>query len=96
MGADSKRDRGRVVRAGESYVGAQGLTYTPGVSAETVASDALWLGSVPVPPGGRTKAHIHEHRTFCVSPAPCSIQLTECVFVLQQRTCSSLRQTTPP
>ena len=52
---------GRVVRAGEGYVGKQGLTYTPGVSAETVGAKALWLGSVPVPPGGRTKAHVHEH-----------------------------------
>ena len=55
------KDRGRVVRAQESYVGKQGLTYTPGVSAETVGATALWLGTVPVPPGGRTKAHLHEH-----------------------------------
>jgi uncharacterized RmlC-like cupin family protein len=54
-------DRGRVVPAGGSYVGKQGLTYTPGVSAETVGSKSLWVGSVPVPPGARTKAHIHEH-----------------------------------
>ena len=54
------KDRGRVVAAGDSYAGKQGLTYTPGVSAETVGSNALWLGSVPVPPGARTKAHIHE------------------------------------
>ena len=52
---------GRVVPAGQSYVGKQGLTYSPGVSAETVGSEGLWLGSVPVPPGARTKAHIHEH-----------------------------------
>ncbi|GAC1396137.1 MAG: cupin domain-containing protein [Chloroflexota bacterium] len=53
---------GRVVRAGESYVGKQGPTYTPGVSAETVGARALWLGSVTLPPGGgRTKAHIHDH-----------------------------------
>ncbi len=52
---------GCVVRAGASYAGKQGLTYTPGVSAETVGSKALWVGSVPVPPGGRTKAHVHEH-----------------------------------
>jgi uncharacterized RmlC-like cupin family protein len=42
-------------------VGKQGLTYTPGISAETVGAMALWLGSVPVPAGGRTKAHTHEH-----------------------------------
>ena len=52
--------RGSVVRGGASYTGKQGLTYTPGVSAETVSSTTLWFGSVPVPPGARTKAHVHE------------------------------------
>jgi uncharacterized RmlC-like cupin family protein len=53
---------GGVVRGGESYEGKQGLDYTPGVSAETVGSQALWLGTVPLPPrGGRTKAHLHEN-----------------------------------
>ena len=52
---------GGVVHAGELYRGKQGLDYAPGVSAETVGSHALWLGSVTLPPGGgRTKAHIHE------------------------------------
>ena len=47
---------------GEIYQGKQGLDYTPGVSAETVGSQALWLGTVPLPPGGgRTKAHLHEN-----------------------------------
>src|SRR4028118_2033275 len=53
---------GSVVRAGESYHGKQGLDYTPGVSAESVGSQAIWLGSVTLPPkGGRTKAHLHEY-----------------------------------
>jgi uncharacterized RmlC-like cupin family protein len=52
---------GGVVRGGELYRGKQGLDYTPGVSAQTVGSRALWLGSVTLPPaGGRTKAHIHK------------------------------------
>ena len=51
---------GCVMRAGEQYRGKQGLDYTPGVSAETVGARALWLGSVTLPPGGRTRAHIHE------------------------------------
>jgi uncharacterized RmlC-like cupin family protein len=52
---------GGVVRGGELYRGKQGLDYRPGVSAQTVGSRALWLGSVTLPPaGGRTKAHIHE------------------------------------
>ena len=60
---------GGVVRGGELYRGKQGLDYTPGVSAETVGSQALWLGSVTLPPaGGRTKAHIHEQHesAFCM------------------------------
>jgi uncharacterized RmlC-like cupin family protein len=36
---------GRVVPAGESYRGQQGPNYTPGISAETVGSERLWLGS---------------------------------------------------
>ena len=62
--AESERlkDLGGVVRAGEIYQGKQGPNYTPGVSTETVGSQALWLGSVTLPPrGGRTKAHIHEN-----------------------------------
>jgi len=56
------KDFGGVVRAGELYRGKQGPTYTPGVSAQTVGSRALWLGSVTLPPrGGRTKAHFHEN-----------------------------------
>ena len=60
---------GGVVRGGELYRGKQGLDYTPGVSAETVGSRALWLGTVTLPPaGGRTKAHIHEQHesAFCM------------------------------
>ena len=55
------KEFGGVVRAGDSYQGKQGPDYTPGVSAQTVGSRALWLGSVTLPPaGGRTKAHLHE------------------------------------
>lgn len=51
---------GCVVRAAPAYAGKQGLNYSPGVSAGTVDSQALWLGSVELPPGGRTNAHVHE------------------------------------
>ena len=61
MEAATRAKIGRVVPAGERYQGKQGLDYTPGVSAETVGSEGLWLGSVVLPPGGRTKAHVHEH-----------------------------------
>ena len=61
MQASQQPKIGRVVQAGEAYLGKQGLNYTPGISAATVGSRALWVGSVVLPPGGRTKAHIHEN-----------------------------------
>jgi uncharacterized RmlC-like cupin family protein len=60
MEAPGKANLGRVIRAGQDYVGKQGLRYTPGISAESVGARALWLGSTVVPSGGRTKAHVHE------------------------------------
>lgn len=50
-----------VVRGVEPYRSEQGTVYAPGVSAETVASKVLFLGLVTLPPGERTKAHIHAH-----------------------------------
>jgi uncharacterized RmlC-like cupin family protein len=61
MDAAAKAKFGRVVSAGRSYHGKQGPAYTPGVSVETVGSLKLWLGSVVLPPGHRTKAHVHEN-----------------------------------
>lgn len=54
----------RAVRAGAPFVGKQGLTYRPGISAETVGSHGLHLQTVVLPPGARAKAHKHEgHET---------------------------------
>ena len=46
------KNLGGVVHAGEIYQGKQGPNYIPGVSAQTVGSQALWLGSVTLPPRG--------------------------------------------
>jgi uncharacterized RmlC-like cupin family protein len=61
MDEPASETRRYVIQAGATYAGKQGLDYTPGISAESVASRALWLGSVVLPPGGRTRAHVHEH-----------------------------------
>ena len=45
--------------SGTGYRAEQGSDYLPGVSGETVGAEALWLGIVTIPPGGRTKAHVH-------------------------------------
>lgn len=54
----------RVIHAGGTYDGKQGLTYFCGVAAETVGSKGICMHLVTVPPGGRAKAHLHEcHET---------------------------------
>ena len=54
----------RVIRSVESYEGKQGPMYAGGISAETAGAQAIWLGMIRMPPGGRTKAHLHEgHET---------------------------------
>jgi uncharacterized RmlC-like cupin family protein len=54
----------RVVRAGAQFTGKQALSYTPGISAETVGATGIHLQLVTLPPGGRAKAHKHEgHET---------------------------------
>ncbi len=56
--------RGQVVKGGNGYRAEQGSDYLPGVSAESVGAKALWLGIATIPPGQRTKAHVHErHET---------------------------------
>jgi uncharacterized RmlC-like cupin family protein len=53
-----------VVKSGAGYRAEQGSDYQPGVSAETVGSESLWLGMITLPPGKRTLAHVHKrHET---------------------------------
>ncbi len=58
--ADSPR-KASVVKGGAGYRAEQGSDYQPGVSAETVGSKSIWLGMITLPPGKRTRAHVHEH-----------------------------------
>lgn len=54
----------RTVSAGTPFVGKQGFSYAPAISAETVKSQALHMQLLTIPPGGRAKAHKHEsHET---------------------------------
>jgi uncharacterized RmlC-like cupin family protein len=59
-------DRATVVRKALQYTGAQGPKYAGGVSAESVRSTGLWLGTVTVAPGARTAAHLHEHHETAI------------------------------
>jgi uncharacterized RmlC-like cupin family protein len=56
--------RGVVVKGASEYRTEQGSTYRPGVSAETVGSQVIWLGLMALSAGARTKAHVHaNHET---------------------------------
>jgi uncharacterized RmlC-like cupin family protein len=52
------------LRAGEPFVGKQGFTYAPAISAETVGASAIHMQLLTIPPGARAKAHKHQsHET---------------------------------
>ncbi|MBD0414684.1 cupin domain-containing protein [Oryzicola mucosus] len=54
----------KVVRRADTYGGKQGLTYTKGISTQSVGSTGICMHVVTIPPGGRAKAHLHEaHET---------------------------------
>jgi uncharacterized RmlC-like cupin family protein len=56
----------RVVEAGEPFVGKQGFSYAPAISAETVGAKAIHMQVLTVPPGGRAKAHKHAHHETAI------------------------------
>lgn len=49
----------RLLRAGDPFIGKQGLQYQVGISAESVGAKGIHLQLVTIPPGGRAKAHKH-------------------------------------
>ncbi len=52
------------LRTGEPFVGKQGFSYAPAISAETVGASAIHMQLLTIPPGARARAHKHElHET---------------------------------
>ena len=49
----------RLLRAGASFTGKQGLEYAVGISAESVGARGIHMQLVTIPPGGRARAHKH-------------------------------------
>jgi uncharacterized RmlC-like cupin family protein len=49
-----------VVHGSQQYKSEQGPLYTPAISAEAVGAKGLFFGIVTIPPGERTKAHVHQ------------------------------------
>lgn len=51
--------RCRLLQAGSTYTGKQGLQYAVGISAETVGAQGIHMQLVSIPPKGRAYAHRH-------------------------------------
>lgn len=49
----------RLLQAGASFIGKQGLQYNVAISAESVGAQSIHMQMVTIPPGGRAKAHKH-------------------------------------
>ena len=49
----------RLVKPGMKYEGAQGVTYDAGVSRNTVGAEKVCMNILPMPPGVKSKPHIH-------------------------------------
>jgi uncharacterized RmlC-like cupin family protein len=55
-----------LIRPGDSYEGKQGLSYFAGISAESAGATGLCMHLLTIPPGGRAKAHKHEHHESAI------------------------------
>ena len=49
----------RVVHGGDAYQGRQGIAYFRGLTFATTGARAISMVAATVPPGARTKAHLH-------------------------------------
>ena len=56
----------QVIRPGSSYEGKQGFNYFEGISAESVGAQGICMHLLTIPPGGRAKAHLHEHHETAI------------------------------
>ncbi len=56
----------KIIRPGDTYDGKQGFSYFEGVSAESVGAQAICMHLLTIPPGGRAKAHLHEHHETAI------------------------------
>ena len=51
----------KLIKPGQKYVGAQGVTYSAGVSRKTAGVEKVCMNVLPMAPGVRSKPHIHKN-----------------------------------
>ena len=49
-----------LVKAGTTYFGGQGVTYSAGASRKTTSSEKVCMNVLPMPPGVHSIHHIHK------------------------------------
>ena len=63
---DSTKPSCKLIRATRTYEGKQDFTYFEGVSAESAGARGICMHLLTIPPGGRAKAHLHEHHETAI------------------------------
>lgn len=56
----------RLIRDEGTFDGKQGLSYFAGISAESAGARGICMHMLRLPPGGRAKAHLHEHHETAI------------------------------
>jgi uncharacterized RmlC-like cupin family protein len=56
----------QIVRGEGSYAGKQGLTYSTGISAESVGARGICMHVLRLPPGARANPHLHENHETAI------------------------------
>jgi uncharacterized RmlC-like cupin family protein len=55
-----------VVRPGETYLGKQGHAFFTGISRQSAGSQALCLHLITIPPGVRSRPHVHQEHESAI------------------------------
>jgi uncharacterized RmlC-like cupin family protein len=56
----------RLIRPASTYTGKQGFSYFEGIAAQNTGSQGICMHLLTIPPGGRAKAHLHEHHETAI------------------------------
>jgi uncharacterized RmlC-like cupin family protein len=89
---DLARPTCKIIRPASTYGGKQGFDYFEGIAKETVGSTGICMHLLTIPPGGRARAHKHEHHETAIYVLKGSShtwfgeRLEECVVAVIART----------
>lgn len=64
--ANAPKPTCQLVRPSKTYEGKQAFSYFEGIAAQNVGSQGICMHLLVIPPGGRAKAHMHEHHETAI------------------------------